>query len=140
MVLNVDKDIKLIRFFEINSKTKKRYIRNMIIMVKDEFVASNITDVIQFIEEIKAFYQGDAQNKFLKIVTRKLNSTSVQSLELELIDQDKIYLSHSESRTIGKLFSLSMQGYSMANILEFEQQKDTKTWADLLFEFGHLDK
>ena len=138
VVLNQDKDIKLLRGFEQDAGNKKRYMRNIVIMIADEFVTSNIADSMLFKEELALFNQGDAQNKYFLPLERTLSEERVNSLVLTLVDNQKIYISKSEARAIVSLWNMSMQGYSFSRLLEFETKQTLETWTASLEQNGYM--
>jgi len=138
VMLNNDKNIKLLRGFEEDERTKKRYIRNIVIMVESEFVTSNIADTMLFKEELALFNFGDSQNKYFFPATRNINKESVFSLVLTLGDGKKIYITRSEAKAMVGLWNMSLQGYSFARLLEFEKEQTLETWTTALESNGYL--
>ena len=138
VVLNQDKDIKLLRGFKQDKDNKKKYMRNFVIMIGDEFVTSNIADSMLLKEELFLFNQGDIQNKYFFPSTRKLEQESVNSLVLTLENGRKIYISKSEARAIVALWNMSMQGYSFSRLLEYEKAQTLETWTVALELNGYL--
>lgn len=138
VVLNQDKNIKLLRGFEQDSSHKKRYMRNIVIMIGAEFVTNNIADSMLFKEELSLFDHGDVQNKYFFPSRRILEQESVNSLVLTLEDDKKIYITKSEAKAIVALWNMSMQGYSFARLLEFEKEQTLETWTVALEENGYL--
>ena len=138
VVLNQCKDIKLLRGFEQDAGNKKRYMRNIVIMIGDEFVTSNIADSMLLKEELFLFNQGDSQNKYFFPSSRILEKESVNSLVLTLEYGRKIYISKSEARAIVALWNMAMQGYSFSRLLEYEKVQTLETWTAALEENGYL--
>jgi hypothetical protein len=138
VVLNHDKDIKLLRGFEEDSGVKKRYMRNIVIMIGDEFITSNIADTMLFKEELALFNFGDKQNKYFFPSSRIVEKESVSSLSLTLSDGKIIYISKSEAKAMVGLWNMSLQGYSFARLLEFEKEQTLETWTVALKLNGYL--
>jgi len=138
-VLNQQKDIKLLRGYEEDYENKKRYMRNFVIMIGDEFITSNIADSILLKEELILFEKGDDQNKYCKITSRTINKKQNVSLKLHLADKSEIFISKSEAKAIVKLFEMSLQGYSFARLLEFETKQTAQTWTLALENNGYLN-
>ena len=136
VVLNNNKDIKLLRGFE--EDTKKRYMRNIVIMIGDEFITSNVADTMLFKEELALFSYGDKQNKYFFPSTRTINQENVYSLELTLNNGKKIYITKSEAKAMVGLWNMSLQGYSFARLLEFEKEQTLETWTLALESNGYL--
>ena len=137
LVLNNDKDIKLLRGFE--EDTKKRYIRNIVIMIGDEFITSNVADTMLFKEELALFSYGDKQNKYFFPSTRTINQENVYSLEISLSNDKKIYITRSEAKAMVGLWNMSLQGYSFARLLEFEREQTLETWTLALEANGYFE-
>jgi len=139
VVLNQQKDIKLLRGYEEDYDNKKRYMRNFVIMIKNEFITSNIADSMLFKEELSLFEKGDDQNKYLKLTSRLIGKKQNISLKLNLADKSEIFISKSEAKAIVKLFEMSLQGYSFARLLEFETKQTAQTWTLALENNEYLD-
>jgi len=139
VVLNQDKNIKLLRGFEQDINSNKRYMRNIVIMINDEFVTSNIADSMLLKEELALFNQGDVQNKYLSPSSRIVSEEKVNSLLLILSDNKKIHISKSEARAMVSLWNMSMQGYSFSRLLEFEKAHTLETWTVALESNGYLE-
>lgn len=138
VVLNYDKNIKLLRGFEVDAKSNKRHMRNIVIMVGNEFVTSNIADSILLKEEFALFDRGDAQNKYLFPSDRTVEKERVNSLILKFADDNQIYITRSEAKAIVTLWNMSMHGYSFSRLLEFETKQTLETWTTLLENNGYL--
>jgi len=138
VVLNHDENIKLLRGFEEDSNTKKRYIRNIVIMIGDEFITSNIADTMLFKEELALFNFGDKQNKYLVPSSRTIEKESVSSLSITLSDGVVIHITRSEAKAMVGLWNMSLQGYSFARLLEFEKEQTLETWTVALENNGYL--
>lgn len=139
VVLNQKKDIKLLRGFEDNKISKKRYMRNIVVMIENEFITSNIADTMLWKEELMLFEKGDEQNNFFDIVTRKINNKQNISLKLELSNKKEIFITKSEAKAICKMFDMALQGYSFSRLLEFETKQNVESWAVALNHFGYLE-
>ncbi len=137
--LNNKHRIGLGRAFEIDTKTKKKYMRNIVFIIDNEFVTDNMADSVLFKEELILFDKGDGQNKFLKLTKRKLEDENVISLELKLDNEKEIFISRSEARAMVSLYNMSMQGYSFARILEYETQQTLQSWTNILYNNYLLD-
>jgi len=138
VVLNQSKNIKLLRGFEHDTKSNKRYMRNIVIMVDDEFVTSNISDSMLLKEELALFNHGDVQNKYFFPSARTLEDERVNSLVLTLSNNKKIHVSRSEARAMVSLWNMAMQGYSFSRLLEFEKSQTLETWTVALESNGYL--
>lgn len=138
VVLNYDRDIKLLRGFEEDANVKKRYMRNIVIMIGDEFITSNIADTMLFKEELALFNFGDKQNKYFFPSSRTIEKESVSSLALTLSDGKIIHISKSEAKAMVGLWNMSLQGYSFARLLEFEKEQTLETWTIALESNGYL--
>jgi|GEM_PF-5906140 len=138
VILNYDKNIKLLRGFEQNSISKKRYMRNVVIMIGDEFITSNIADTMLFKEELVLFNYGDKQNKYLFPSSRTIEKESVSSLSITLGDGSVIHISRSEAKAMVGLWNMSLQGYSFTRLLEFEKEQTLETWTVALENNGYL--
>jgi hypothetical protein len=139
VVLNNQKNIRLLRGYEEDYNNKKRYMRNIVIMIEDEFITSNIADTMLLKEELNLFEKGDDQNKFFKITTRTVDKKIMISLKLTLTNKKDIFISKSEAKAICKLFDMSLQGYSFARLLEFETKQTAQTWTLALEYYGYLE-
>lgn len=138
VALNNHMEIGILRGFEIDVKNNKKYMRNVLFMVGNEVITDNFADTILLKEELKLFDKGDEQNTFFKVVQRELNSKKVTSLELSLDDGKKIYISKSEAKAIVDIWNMSMQGYSFARILEYENMQTLESWTDIIHQSGLL--
>ena len=138
VVLNYKHNIKLLRGFGVDAKSDKRYMRNIVIMIGDEFATSNIADSILLKEELALFDRGDAQNKYLFPSDRMIKKERVNSLILKVSDNSEIFVTRSEAKAIVTLWNMSMQGYSFSRLLEFETKQTLESWTMLLEENGYL--
>lgn len=132
--LNLDKNIYLIRAFEDDSDMKKKYIRNMVILVDDEFLTTTFTDTVHLMEELNLFDYGNDQNKYLEVVEHQ----KTKNLQLKVENDHAVYISKSEAKTIYKLFNLSMIGYSLTRVLEFEYRFTPETLTNVLYHNDYL--
>ena len=82
--LNNKHNISLLRAFEVDIKTQKKYMRNIVFMVENEFITDNMADSVLLKEELLLFEKGDAQNRFFQLVSRQINGNTVLSLSLNL--------------------------------------------------------
>lgn len=132
--LNLDKNIYLVRAFEIDYDLNKKYLRTALILVNDEIVTSTFTDSIHFMEELNLYDFGNSQNKYLDVTEYQ----NTKNLRLKL-HSETIYLSKSECKAIYRLFNLSFPGYSMTRVLEFEYHFTPQILTEALFTNGYLD-
>lgn len=139
VVLDHDKNIKLLRGFEIVPDIDKRYMRNVVVMIKDEFVTSNLTDSIRFKEELILFTGGDLQNKFLFPTTRTIKKEIVHSLLVTLPSKKEVFIGKAEARTMVAMWNMAMQGYSFSRLSEFETSQSLETWTRALERNGYLE-
>lgn len=114
--LNLDKEVFLLQISEDNVSTKKKEIRNLLILIKDVILTSRISDTVHFIEEVNMFDFANNQNKYLD--TAKFNST--KSLRLRYKATKATYITRSEARAIYKLYNMSLIGYSFKTTIENE--------------------
>ena len=114
--LNLDKNIKLVRVFEDDLSNKKKYVRSACIIVNNTILTATFSDTIHFLEELNLFDFGNSQNKYLSITEYK----STKNLKLVCDIEDNIFISKSEAKAMYKLFNLSLVGYSMSRVLEYE--------------------
>lgn len=136
--LNNDKNIKLLRGFEVDESARKKYMRNIVIMVDDEFITSNMADTMIFKEELALFNFGDKQNKYLVPSSRKIEQENVNSLDLTLSDGKVIHIARSEAKAMVGLWNLALKGYSFVRLLEFEKEQTLETWTVALKVNGYL--
>jgi len=136
--LNNDKNIKLLRGFEVDNIAKKRYMRNVVIMVDNEFITSNMADTMIFKEELALFNFGDKQNKYLLPSSRKIGQENANSLDLQMSDEKVIHITRSEAKAMIGLWNMALQGYSFARLLEFEKEQTLETWTVALEANGYL--
>ncbi|MDD3505849.1 MAG: hypothetical protein PHX65_04795 [Sulfurimonas sp.] len=136
--LHNKKRIALLRAFEVDARNNKKYMRNVLFIVENEAITDNFADTILLKEELLLFDRGDLQNTFFKVVTREVSGKKVISLELCLDSGKKIYISKSEARAIVEIWNMSMQGYSFARILEYENQQTLESWTNILHQSGLL--
>lgn len=136
--LNNDKHIKLLRGFEVDDSAKKKFMRNVVIMVEDEFITSNMADTMIFKEELALFNFGDKQNKYLFPSSRTIEQENTNSLDLTLSDGKVIHITRSEAKAMIGLWNMALQGYSFARLLEFEKEQTLETWTVALEANGYL--
>ena len=138
VILNHDKDIKLLRGFEENTKAKKRYIRNIVIMIGNEFITSNLADSILLKEELALFNFGGKQNKYFFLSSRTIKQQSVNSLDLTLSNGKVIHICKSEAKAMVVIWNMALQGYSFSRLLELEKKQTLETWTVALEANGYL--
>lgn len=132
--LNNKHEISLLRAFEIDTKTQKKYMRNIVFMIQNEFITDNMADSVLLKEELILFEKGDEQNTFFQLKSRKIKESHILSLSLTLDSGKTIYISKSQARAIVSLWNMAMMGYSFARILEFETQQTIQSWTQALYE------
>lgn len=113
------KKIALLRFFEIDTLYKKKYIRNFAILVDNEIVTSCIEETMQFMEELFQFDKGNDQNEFLTLVKK---DNKISNLRVNRISEDakNCYISFMVARHMYRMMNLCMQGYSMTRALDYD--------------------
>ena len=131
--LNNKHEISLLRAFEVDIKTQKKYMRNVVFMIQDEFITDNMADSVLLKEELILFDKGDEQNTFFQLKSRKIKESHILSLSLKLESGKTIYISKSQARAIVSLWNMAMMGYSFARILEFETQQTIQSWTQALY-------
>lgn len=129
-----DKNILLVRGFEVDYKEDKKFMKTALILVGDEIVTSNFSDTVHFMEELNLYDFGNDQNKYLDISEYK----STKNLRLKL-EKETVYISKSECKAIYKLFNWSLAGYSLASVLEFEYNFTPETLTKVLNDHGYLE-
>lgn len=133
--LNRDKEIHLIRIFEQDFQAKKKYLRNILILVQDTLLTSTFVDTVHFFEEIALFDVGNDQNKYLDITEYK----STKNLKLKLDGHD-IFISKSETKALYKIYNMAFSGYSLAHILEDEYKLSIEKLLPLLHKNGYFQR
>lgn len=68
--LNLDKEIYLLHIFE-EDKVAKKYIRNELILIKNQILTSTFSDTIHFVEELNLFDFGNYKTNTLMWVNIK---------------------------------------------------------------------
>lgn len=131
--LNFDKEIYLVRAFEEDQIAKKKYLRTAGILVGDELLTSTFADTTHFMEELNLFDFGNNQNKYFAV------TEYVGTPNLKLIINDKnIFISKAEAKTMYKLFNMSLIGYSLARVLEFEYRFTPQSISTALHRHDYL--
>lgn len=133
VALSLDKHIYLVRAFEHDFERQKKYLRNAAFLVQCELLTTTFTDTIHFLEELNLFDGGNDQNKYLTIAEHK----STKNLKLKLAD-NTVFISKSEAKAICRLFNMSLLGYSMIRVLEFEYRFSPESLTKALFENDYL--
>lgn len=113
--LNFDKEIYLVRAFEEDPIAKKKYLRTAGILIGAELLTSTFADTTHFMEELNLFDFGNDQNKYFAVT----EYIGTPNLKLK-IDDKNVFISKAEAKTMYKLFNMSLIGYSLARVLEFE--------------------
>ena len=137
VMLSKKNDIKLLRGFELDGK--KKYMRNYVIIIKNEFITSNISESVLLREELLLFDRGDGANQFCKINKRKVGEEFRISLKIELTNKKPIYISKSEAKSIVSIFNMALMGYSFSRLLEFENKQTLESWANALYKNKYLE-
>lgn len=131
--LNFDKNIYLVRAFEEDQSSKKKYLRTAGILVGDELITSTFADTTHFMEELNLFDFGNDQNKYFTVT----EYIGTPNLKLK-IDYKNVFISKAEAKTIYKLFNMSLIGYSLARVLEFEYRFTPQSIAAALYRHDYL--
>ena len=136
VALNLDKEIHLLHIFEEDHGLKKKFIRNELILVRNQILTSTFTDTVHFLEELNLFDVGNNQNKYLDITEYQ----STKNLKLKNISDKNIFISKSEAKAMYKIFNLAFLGYSVATVLEREFRLTPQLLTQLLHKFKFLLK
>ena len=136
VALNLDKEIHLLHIFEEDHGLKKKFIRNDLILVRNQILTSTFTDTVHFLEELNLFDVGNNQNKYLDITEYQ----STRNLKLKNTGDNNIYISKSEAKAMYKIFNLAFLGYSVATVLEREFRLTPQILTQLLHQFKFLLK
>lgn len=159
VTLNTRTNMRLLRVFEIDPlNDKKRYMRNVIIMLDNEIVSDVLADINQLREEIMSFDQGDKLNHFFQVSqinenNQKISKTSVNSdasvskesdrkviktLSYKLRSGEIIYLSKSECRGIIRSWNMAYEGFTFSRLSEHPLELSLYSLSDLLHENGYI--
>jgi hypothetical protein len=136
VALNLDKEIYLLHIFEEENTLNKKYIRNELILVKNQILTSTFCDTVHFMEELNLFDIGNNQNKYLDITEYQ----STKNLKLKHNGDGNIFISKSEAKAMYKIFNLAFLGYSVATVLEKEYRFTPQDLTKLLHHHNFLDK
>jgi hypothetical protein len=136
VALNLDKEIYLLHIFEEENTINKKYIRNELILVKNQILTSTFCDTVHFMEELNLFDIGNNQNKYLDITEYQ----STKNLKLKHNGDGNIFISKSEAKAMYKIFNLAFLGYSVATVLEKEYRFTPQDLTKLLHHHNFLDK
>ena len=90
VALNLDKDIYLLHVFEEDDTLKKKYIRNELVLIKNQILTSTFSDTVHFMEELALFDTGNDQNKYLAVAEHQ----KIKNLKLKNIN-DNIFITFS---------------------------------------------
>lgn len=131
--LNFDKEIYLLRAFEEDQFAKKKYLRTAGILVGDELLTSTFADTTHFMEELNLFDFGNNQNKYFAVT----EYIGTPNLKLK-IDDKNVFISKAEAKTMYKLFNMSLIGYSLARVLEFEYRFTPQSISTALHRHDYL--
>lgn len=135
VALNLDKDIYLLHVFEEDNTLKKKYIRNELVLIKNQILTSTFSDTVHFMEELNLFDVGNNQNKYLDIAEYQ----KIKNLKLKNIN-DNIFISKSEAKAMNRLFNMALMGYSLSVVLEKEFRFTPQDLTKLLHHHNFLDK
>jgi hypothetical protein len=133
VALNFDKEIYLLRAFEIDRITNEKYIRTAGILVSDELVTSTFADTTHFMEELNLFDFGNDQNKYFTVT----EYSGTPNLKLK-IDYKNVFISKAEAKTIYKLYNLAFHRYSFSRVLEFEYRFTPQSVSEALYRHDYL--
>ena len=136
VALNLDKDIYLLHVFEEDNTLKKKYIRNELVLIKNQILTSTFSDTVHFMEELNLFDVGNNQNKYLDIAEYQ----NTKNLKLKHNGDGNIFISRSEAKAMYKIFNLAFLGYSVATVLEKEYRFTPQDLTKLLHHHNFLDK
>jgi len=136
IALNLDKNIYLLHIFEENYNIKKKYIRNELILIEEQILTSTFSDTVHFMEELFLFDVGNNQNKYFEISQYK----NTKNLKLKIDNENSIFISKSEARSMYKIYNLAFVGYSMAIVLENEFKFTPQILTKLLHDNNMLLK
>jgi len=137
--LNNKHKISLLRAFEVDLQSNKKYMKNVVFMIENEFITDNMADTVLLKEELILFEKGDKQNTFFKLKSRKFKDSNVLSLSLTLDSGKTIHISKSEARAIVSLWNMAMMGYSFSRIMEFETKQTARSWTQALYNNNLLE-
>ena len=135
VALNLDKDIYLLHVFEEDDTLKKKYIRNELVLIKNQILTSTFSDTVHFMEELALFDTGNDQNKYLAVAEHQ----KIKNLKLKNIN-DNIFISKSEAKAMNRLFNMALMGYSLSVVLEKEFRFTPQDLTKLLHHHNFLDK
>ena len=135
VALNLDKDIYLLHVFEEDNTQKKNYIRNELVLIKNQILTSTFSDTVHFMEELALFDIGNDQNKYLAVAEHQ----KIKNLKLKNIN-DNIFISKSEAKAMNRLFNMALMGYSLSVVLEKEFRFTPQDLTKLLHHHNFLDK
>lgn len=130
VALNLDKEIHLLHIFEEDHSTKKKFIRNELVLVGNQILTSTFSDTVHFMEELNLFDIGNNQNKYLDVTEYQ----STKNLKLKHNGDENIFISKSEAKAMYKIFNLAFLGYSNATVLEKEFRFTPQLLAKILHD------
>jgi hypothetical protein len=114
---------------------KKKYLRNVLILVKDTLLTSTFSDTVHFFEEVALFDIGNDQNKYLDITEYH----STKNLKLKFCSHD-VFLSKSETKALYRIYNMSFSGYSLTHLLEDEYMPTIEKLLPLLDQNNYFKK
>ena len=135
VALNLDKNIYLLHIFEEDDTLNKKFIRNELVLIKNQILTSTFSDTVHFMEELALFDTGNDQNKYLAVAEHQ----KIKNLKLKNIN-DNIFISKSEAKTMNRLFNMALMGYSLSVVLEKEYRFTPQDLTKLLHHHNFLDK
>lgn len=130
VALNHDKEIYLLHVFEEDNSTKKKFIRNELVLVGNQILTSTFSDTVHFMEELNLFDIGNNQNKYLDVTEYQ----STKNLKLKHNGDENIFISRSEAKAMYKIYNLAFLGYSIATVLEKEFRFTPQLLAKILHD------
>lgn len=136
VALNLDKDIYLLHVFEEDDTLKKKYIRNELVLIKNQILTSTFSDTVHFMEELNLFDIGNTQNKYLDITEYQ----NTKNLKLKYNGDGNIFISKSEAKAMNRLFNMALMGYSLSVVLEKEFRFTPQDLTKLLHHHNFLNK
>ena len=135
VALNLDKNIYLLHIFEEDDTLNKKFIRNELVLIKNQILTSTFSDTVHFMEELALFDTGNDQNKYLAVAEHQ----KIKNLKLKNIN-DNIFISKSEAKAMNRLFNMALMGYSLSVVLEKEFRFTPQDLTKLLHHHNFLNK
>lgn len=129
-----DKRIVIVRIKEDDTKKNKSYLRNLFILVGNEFVTTNYSDTMQLLSEIKLFNRGNKQNKYTNLV----DFQGDVNLKLKLTN-DHIHISRAEAMSITDIMKDAKSGLTMTRVFDNEYPFSAELITTHLIKSGLLN-